>query len=119
MRYGIIYKATNIKNNKSYVGQTIDFDNRKLNHKQDAFNKKRSGYNYHFHRAIRKYGWNNFVWEIICDYIPEQYLYEYENWYVDFYGTYKYGYNSTEGGDVNPMIYPELRKKISIKLKGR
>lgn len=50
---GIIYKATNTKNNKSYIGQTIKkLDDRKRSH----INRAKSGSEYYFHRSIRRYG---------------------------------------------------------------
>lgn len=112
MRQGIIYKATNITNNKSYIGYTINFRKRQCRHIRDSFSINDKGYHTTFHCAIRKYGQNNIKWETLCECIPEQYLGEYEKWYIWFYNTYKYGYNETEGGDINPMHYPEIRKKL-------
>lgn len=58
---GIIYKATNTINNKCYVGQTRQsLCKRKASHKQDS--KTDDTY---FCRAIRKYGWESFTWEIV------------------------------------------------------
>ena len=60
---GIIYKATNKKNGKVYVGQTTNtLERRKRGHKDRA---KNTNYNSHFHNAIRKYGFDVFKWEII------------------------------------------------------
>jgi group I intron endonuclease len=59
----IIYKATCIINNKSYVGQTRQLLSiRKNRHKSDA---KFKVYNSRFHDAINKHGWDNFIWSII------------------------------------------------------
>lgn len=62
---GVIYKVTNLINKKVYIGQTIDLEQRKRNHKSESYNQKSSGYKYAFHSAIRKYGWDNFTWEIL------------------------------------------------------
>lgn len=57
----IIYKATNKINGKVYIGQTEkDLEWRKNKHKQDS--KRIDTY---FYRAINKYGWDNFEWEVI------------------------------------------------------
>lgn len=60
---GIIYLATNKINNKVYIGQTINtLNKRKTNHYAAARNEKD---NLYFHRAIRKYGENNFDWIVL------------------------------------------------------
>lgn len=61
-----IYKITNNINDKIYVGQTIrSLEKRKSRHLNDA----RYGSKNPIHRAIRKYGVENFVFETIekCD----------------------------------------------------
>ncbi len=58
-----IYKITNIKNNKVYIGQTINpVENRWRRHILDAQNNI---LNTHFAIAIRKYGVDSFSCEII------------------------------------------------------
>ena len=55
--FGIIYKVTNIMNNKIYIGQTIkSLETRKWGHENDAVKKK---VNYPFLNAINKYGIHN------------------------------------------------------------
>ena len=57
----IIYKVTNKINNKNYIGITSNpIDVRKRQHKYNSKNPK-----YIFHKAILKYGWENFIWEIL------------------------------------------------------
>lgn len=61
---GIIYKATSKTSGKIYIGQTTtSLNNRISNHKHKAL------YNIdlknHFHNAIRKYGIDDFIWEVI------------------------------------------------------
>lgn len=103
---GLIYKCICNCNGKVYIGQTIQtFDERKRSHIKEAFNDQCPGYNYHFHRALRKYGLDNFTWEII-DTIemknPEDLaicLDDLEIKYIKQYNSYHNGYNSTEGGN--------------------
>lgn len=60
--YGIIYKCTNLINGKIYIGQTIkNLEDRKKEH-EDIANTNRGFY---FQKAIKKYGKENFKWEII------------------------------------------------------
>lgn len=59
----IIYCYTNKINNKKYVGQTNNEQRRIREHKSNAFNDKSVNYNSIFHKAIRKYGYENFEYE--------------------------------------------------------
>lgn len=54
---GIIYKYTS-PSGKCYIGQTINEDRRKLQHKRAAFNENHKEYDKPFYRALRKYGWD-------------------------------------------------------------
>ena len=65
MAKGLIYKATNKINGKSYVGQTIFTLAERIDGHIKSATKKDSPY--HFHKAIRKYGEENFDWETICN----------------------------------------------------
>ena len=58
-----IYKITNVKNNKVYIGQTVQM-NPKMRwyaHLADARRGKKS----YLYDSIRKYGQESFVWELI------------------------------------------------------
>lgn len=55
-----IYKITNVINNHSYIGQSVDIKRRWRRHKSDAYKR-----DYPLHRAIRKYGIENFIFEIL------------------------------------------------------
>lgn len=112
---GIIYKATNIENDKSYIGQTIQtLEKRISKHKCEA-NKKS---NYYFHNALRKYGIDCFEWSIIekCENLDLS-----EQWYIREFDTYRNGYNSTLGGNnaVGLKHSEETKKKMSIAGKKR
>lgn len=94
----IIYKAVNIINGKSYIGQTVQLLNkRKSKHFYDS--KKIS--NLIFHNAIRKHGWNNFTWAVLCECETKEELDEMEFHYIKQYNSHKSdkGYNMTWGGD--------------------
>ena len=56
------YKATNQANGKVYIGFAGDPQQRWREHKRDAENGK----GYAFHQAIRKHGWHNFLFEVLC-----------------------------------------------------
>lgn len=99
-----IYKFTNKVNGKAYIGQTNNIEKRKRGHKSESFNKKANGYKLPFHNAIRKYGWDNFSFEIIeeiNDDFGRDYLNEREKYFIELFNstTDKNGYNITVGGD--------------------
>ncbi len=59
----IIYKITNLVNNKIYIGQTIKTAEERL--KQHIYAATKHITNTHLSYAIRKYGQDNFKIEII------------------------------------------------------
>lgn len=86
-----IYKITNQINGKSYIGQSIDIATRWRNHKTALDD-------YAIHCAFRKYGLENFTFEILeeCHY---SLLNEKEVYWINFYKTYApNGYNIANGG---------------------
>lgn len=101
-----IYKYTNKINGKCYIGQSINLEKRKYCHKSSVFNENASDYNSQFHQACRKYGWDNFTYEILTTLTPEEYtpdgLDTLEKYFIKYYNSYHSGYNATEGGDDNP-----------------
>lgn len=60
-----IYKITNKINNNCYIGQSINVKQRWLEHTSTAFLPNRVEYKYPLYRAIRKYGLDNFEFEIL------------------------------------------------------
>ena len=93
-----IYKITNKINNHCYIGQSINIHERWQEHKKTAFNPQKNSYNYPLYRAFRKYGIENFLFEIIeeCD---VDNLTTREQYYIKYYDTYHNGYNQTSGGE--------------------
>jgi len=100
-----IYKATNKVNGKVYIGFDSNWPHRKNSHK--CYHKNGDT---KFYRAIKKYGWDNFDWEIIYQSKDKIHTKDImENYFIEQYHSYKNGYNSTLGGDgtfgfVNPNI---------------
>lgn len=110
-----IYKITNLTNNKIYVGQAVDIFQRWCSHKgcyDDCY----------IHRAIKKYEWHNFKFEVL-ELCEKENLIIREQYYLDFYTSYersvgynirryadtKFGYNHSE----------KTKAKISVSKKGR
>lgn len=114
-----VYKITNLINNKCYIGSSIRVEQRWKQHKNSAFNPNSNSYNYPLQKAIRKYGLENFQFEIISqDYTSMEEMQKEENKYIIQYNSVNNGYNQTyqtnqysilkEGAD-------KYREKISQK----
>lgn len=114
-RTGIIYMFTNRLNGKQYIGQTINEDKRyhEHTHCKDP--------NSHIDRAIKKYGIENFKYEVLERYenlpIPllkfkldsDEFFYIALHWTIE-----PYGYNQTFGGDGHAgyKMSEETKQKI-------
>jgi len=95
----IIYKITNIINNKSYIGATIhSLENRWGRHLSAAFNDDSQ---MAIHKALRKYGKEVFKIEVLEDHPDTNYVFDVlEPRYITEQKTYgNNGYNMTRGGD--------------------
>ena len=120
-----IYKISNNKNNKVYIGQTIrPIEDRFQRHMNDATNNILDT---HFARAIRKYGKENFWIEEIDRANNQEELNLKEQYWIRFYDSVNTGYNETDalykcGGNTyisktEEEMY-EIRHKIALsKLK--
>jgi len=116
---GLIYKATNVKNGKTYVGKTTgSLRERKNGHLSDARCNKTSMY---FHRAINKYGEENFEWDTLVENVPVELLSDLEINCIAMEASYTDGYNLTEGGETNKgwKASAATRKNMSKAQKGR
>ena len=121
---GIIYGWYNIKSGKWYVGQTVNPEGRFNCHIRLSLNND----NTHFHRALRKYGLENFVYCILEDNVLRDNLNMKEQEWIEYYDSFYDGYNMTAGGDGTLLFVPwnkgkhhseETIKKMSKSLKGR
>ena len=82
-----------------YVGQTVNLKNRHYDHmKQDPNNPKAREYNYPLSRGIRKYGEDNYELIILEENISQENLDEREIYWIEFYNTYRDGFNQNTGG---------------------
>lgn len=97
---GYIYKITCKNTNKIYIGKSeSSVEERWKGHCRAAFLESHSDYNFPFHRAIRKYGVENFIIETIDQSEDSKKLKEKEKYWINFYNSYYTGYNATLGGD--------------------
>ena len=119
---GTIYKLTS-PSGKHYIGQTTNLKDRK----RCLYNPNKYYSGHRLDNAIKKYGIENFKYEIIIQIIDSnkirlrEKLNELEIFYIEKYNSYKEGYNMTLGGSGSKGCFQteESRKKISEKAKGR
>lgn len=105
----IVYRATNRINGKVYIGQTVGGLNRRMS---KHIGLASLGNGFYLHKAMRKYGAENFEWEVIriCDSIES--LNAYEQYYILYYDSMTSGYNQQSGGK-NCRASKETKEKMS------
>ena len=129
MKISGIYKITNLLSNKIYIGKSSNIYQRWTQHKSIASSHNNGG---HIHNAIRKYGLENFSFEILLETTD---LDKYERYFIEKFDSFNSGYNLTKGGDggwseINSLGIrgkgmlghhhsEESKKKISLATKGR
>lgn len=86
-----IYCIKNNVNDHCYIGQTINFSQRKSKHFRELENNKH--HNLPLQRAYNKYGKENFSMFIIESNVPTENLKERENYWIE-----KMGYYNIDGG---------------------
>lgn len=101
-----IYKYTNLVNNKIYIGQTSKTLEERA---KNGSNYKGSRYFYH---AIQKYGWDNFIPEILEDNLDRDEANIKEEYYISLYNSCdpNVGYNIAYGGNNHEM--PDTTKQL-------
>lgn len=93
-----IYKIENNINGKVYIGQSSNILKRWIAHKNTYSNPNSKNYDYPIYRAIRKYGLENFSFEILEECSVDS-LNEREKYWIQYYQSYSNGYNQDEGGN--------------------
>jgi len=113
---GVIYCYHCIPTGKKYIGQTINEERRKYEHNQYC----KRGIDKKFYRAVRKYGWENFIYGVI-DTLDENLLDEKETFYIQKYNSLNNGYNATFGGKSTRGIKlsESHKQKIRLATKGK
>ena len=117
-RRGVIYKYTNLKNGKVYIGQTLNETKRR--EKWRNLNSPYAGE--YINRARAKYGLSSFKYEIISEILSDdedilkETLNILEVKYISLYRAKEpsFGYNLSDGGKsgVGQVISKETREKL-------
>ena len=100
----VVYKATNLKNNKIYIGSTIsNLAYRIARHKYVSTHESERGYHREFSTALREFGLDNFKFEILEVVDENEDLRKVESSYIYYFQSYKneIGYNTVIGAGVD------------------
>lgn len=116
MKVFTVYRATNKLNGKCYVGFDSNWPMRKHMHHWLA--KAKPQLQPAFHAALRKYGREDFQWDVLYQSLDGQHTHRImEPFFINENRSFgEYGYNLTKGGDgvgVGHRCSEETRKKIS------
>ena len=107
-----VYKITNRINNKIYIGKTyLSPDQRFKQHCKDS--KRSEKKNRPLYSAMNKYGVENFVVETIEETDSPE---EREKYWIEYFGSFKNGYNATVSGDGRPYLDYDLIYNTYIKV---
>lgn len=107
--YGIIYKALNTVNSKVYIGQTtMTLEQRKASHKSNWRCRL-------IYRAILKYGYDKFQWEILAECESREMLDKNEEFFIGKFQScnHDFGYNLKSGGEGNGKHSEETKLLLS------
>jgi len=106
----LIYKVINKINGKCYIGKTTkSLESRKQKHLKNV----RKGTATKFYNAIRKYGVDNFTWEVLDSSTDTESLNLLEKKYILECDSFSSGYNMTTGGDGGDTISNKTQKEKS------
>lgn len=116
MRAVSVYLITNLLNGKVYVGKSINPAKRFRTHKKIAIGG-REKYPKEFsaiHGAIKKYGFDNFRFEVLEEFDMENEAYFFETWWIQYLESFRRsnGYNLNQGGEGGILPTEETRQKL-------
>lgn len=93
-----IYKITNLINQKSYIGKSKNIEERWKSHLRPSSWAAQP--NKPLYRAFKKYGIQNFSFTVLEELLEyDKNSNEKEKYWIQYFNTYKNGYNATLGGD--------------------
>jgi len=117
-----IYKLTS-PSGKCYIGRTNHFFKRMTSH----LHKSKGSENLPLYNAVRKYGWETFIKEIIDIADNEQDAKQKEFYWIKFFDSFNVGYNAVESaegghsweGKKHTQQYKDYVANMSVKSKNR
>ena len=107
-----IYCIETKKTNKKYIGSSVDIGKRITSHFRDLEREQHRNYKLQrAYNAYKKKGFNTYILEL-CS---KERLLDREQYYIDFFNTYKKGYN-LEDADVG-IVTVKLKTEVYQALK--
>ena len=107
-----IYKITNLVNDKVYIGKTLKTAEERWKEHCREYKKERCEKR-PLYRAMNKYGIENFVYETIEECTVEN-INDREIYWIEYYGSFHYGYNATRGGDGTSYVNYDLVYRLFL-----
>ena len=111
---GIIYGWYNTLTDMWYIGQTINPKRRFNVHIRLSSSNDKS----YFHKALRKYKLDNWIYCVLEDNILRENLNMKEQEWIEYYDSFYCGYNETAGGG-QTIFSEEVKRKLSESRKGQ
>lgn len=113
---GYVYMIINTKNNKMYIGSTVDYSKRKRSHLNALLGQYHD--NIKLQQAFNEYGEDYFKFVLLCQTSNEAERYEIEEGIIQALKTYISGYNLSIDGRGKYLLSDETREKMRINSLG-
>lgn len=105
-----IYSIKNIKNNKEYIGSTVNYNKRCRSHLNALLGEYHT--NYKLQEEFKLFGEENFEFSILAETESEEERYQLEEKYIVERKSFENGYNLTVDGRGKYVISDETREKM-------
>lgn len=109
---GYIYKIQNLINGNVYIGQTVKPVEKRFQQHRNNYDKPYFS-QLILYKAFKKYGLNNFSFEAL-EKVDNDKLDEREKYWIDYYDSYKNGYNMTLGGRSVELYKWDLQEILDL-----
>ena len=109
---GYIYKIQNLINGNVYIGQTVKPVEKRFQQHRNNYDKPYFS-QLILYKAFKKYGLDNFSFEAL-EKVDNDKLDEREKYWIDYYDSYKNGYNMTLGGRLVELYKWDLQEILDL-----
>lgn len=109
---GYIYKIQNLINGNVYIGQTVKSVEKRFQQHRNNYNKPYFS-QLTLYKAFKKYGLDSFSFEALEE-VDNNKLDEREKYWIDYYDSYRNGYNMTLGGRLVELYKWDLQEILDL-----